>query len=457
MAFRIYDPVFLHEIGKRKNNEDMVYPFDDSATTADRLFLVCDGVGGANKGEVASLMICELFQVYFQENDLQHVSKSDLEDALRFVEGKLSEHTQENPDCSGMASTLTLLHLNDEQNVATIGWVGDSRVYHIRAGKILYETEDHSLVNELIKRGEITAEEAKVHPQRNVILRAISGNDNPSQISVHQIENIEAGDFFLLCSDGILESVDERILVTLLPKKEVNLQKVRDKIKELCLQYSHDNNSMYLLQIEDVIEEDGNTGKLKTAPLTLNDTLEPLPEAPEIVARDSNKKLIIGAVTMALIILLALGVYKWLDLREQNQLDKAVVEAEHLAEVDSIDAAINRYANISNAFPQYNETARTRISDLIELRKFRLLEQQSTLRDSLKLAVIQILDQLPDSISVEGFDSITRIQVNELDSLKIPTLETLILRIQPLVPVIEAEADTSSTEIETTATEVERP
>ena len=79
MAFRIYDPVFLHEIGKRKNNEDMVYPFDDSATTADRLFLVCDGVGGANKGEVASLMICELFQVYFQENDLQHVSKSDLD------------------------------------------------------------------------------------------------------------------------------------------------------------------------------------------------------------------------------------------------------------------------------------------------------------------------------------------------------------------------------------------
>lgn len=456
MAFRIYDPVFLHEIGKRKNNEDMVYPFGDSATTADRLFLVCDGVGGANKGEVASLMICELFQVYFQENDLQHVSKSDLEDALRFVEEKLSAHTKEHPDCAGMASTLTLLHLNDEQNVATIAWVGDSRVYHIRAGKILYETEDHSLVNELVKRGEITVDEAKVHPQRNVILRAISGSDNPAQISVHHIDNIEPGDFFMLCSDGILESVDERILVTLLPKKEVNLQKVRDKIKELCLQYSHDNNSMYLLQIEDVIEEDGNTGKLnKTTPLTLNDVLEPLPEAPETTTNDSNKKLIIGAVTMALVILLALGVYKWLDLREQNQLDKAVVEAEHLAEVDSIDAAINKYAKISNAFPKYSETARNRISDLIELRKFRLLEQQGTVRDSLKLAVIQMLDQLPDSIRVEGLDSITRMQVNGLDSLKIPTLETLIYKIQPLVPIIEV--DTSDAEIDTTATEVEKP
>lgn len=441
MAFRIYDPVFLHEIGKRANNEDMIYPFDGSATKEDRLFLVCDGVGGANKGEVASMMVCELFQAYFQENDLQHVTKSDLEDALRFVEEKMYEYTLEHPECAGMASTLTLLHLNDEQNIATLAWVGDSRIYHIRAGEILYETEDHSLVNELLKRGEITAEEAKVHPQRNVILRAISGSDNPSQISVHQIEEIEAGDFFLLCSDGILESVDERILVTLLPKKEVNLQKVRDKIKELCLQYSHDNNSMYLLQMEDVIEDDGNTGKLaKTTPLTLNDVLEPLPDDPEIAANDSNKKLIIAAVTVALVVLLALSVYKWIEIREQNQLDQAIVKAEHLAEVDSIDAALNEYTKIAHAFPHYREEAQKRIDAFIELRKFRLLEQQNTVRDSLKLSVIQLLDQLPDTVRVENLDSITRLQVNNLDSLKIPTLENLILKIQPLLPVIEADS-----------------
>ncbi len=453
MAFRIYDPVFLHEIGKRTNNEDMIYPFNGSATTEDRLFLVCDGVGGANKGEVASLMICELFQVYFQEHDLQHVTKSDLEDALRFVEGKMYEYTQEHPDCAGMASTLTLLHLNDEQNIATLAWVGDSRIYHIRAGEILFETEDHSLVNELIKRGEISAEEAKVHPQRNVILRAISGSDTPSQISVHHIEDIEAGDFFLLCSDGILESVDERILVTLLPKKEVNLTKVKDKIKELCLQYSHDNNSMYLLQIEDVITDESQTGKLsKTAPLTLNDVLEPLPEDPEVIANDSNKKLIIAAVTFALLILLALSVYKWLEIREQNQLDKAVVKAEHLAEVDSIDAALNEYTKIAHAFPQYKEEAQQRINAFIELRKFRLLEQQNTVRDSLKLAVIQLLDQLPDSVRVEGLDSITRLQVNDLDSLKIPTLENLIFKIQPLVPIPAVKVDTDDTKVDTTAT-----
>ncbi|MFK7903735.1 MAG: PP2C family serine/threonine-protein phosphatase [Chitinophagales bacterium] len=446
MAFRIYEPVFLHEVGKRKNNEDMIYPFGESATKEDRLFIVCDGVGGANKGEMASLMICELFQVYFQDNDLQHIVKSDLEDALRFVEAKLLEYTKEHEECAGMASTLTLLHFNDEQNIATLAWVGDSRIYHIRAGKILYETEDHSLVNELVKRGEITAEEAKVHPQRNVILRAISGSDNPSQISVHHITNIEAGDFFMLCSDGILESVDERILVTLLPKKDVNLQKVNAKIKELCAQYSSDNHSMYLLQIDEVSPIESQTGKVaKTTPLTLNEVLEPLPEDPEVLASKSNKKLIIAAVTIALVFLLALSVYKWLDIREQNQLNQAVAQAEHLAEVDSIDAAINQYAKISNAFPQFEKKAGERIDDLIELRKYRLLEQQNTVRDSLKLALSNLLDQLPDSTRTNGLDSLDQVQISQMDSLKIPTLESLISKLHPLLP---AEIDTTNNDIE---------
>ncbi len=446
MAFRIYEPVFLHEVGKRKNNEDMIYPFGESATKEDRLFIVCDGVGGANKGEMASLMICELFQAYFQDNDLQHIVKSDLEDALRFVEDKLLEYTKTHEECAGMASTLTLLHFNDEQNIATLAWVGDSRIYHIRAGKILYETEDHSLVNELVKRGEITAEEAKVHPQRNVILRAISGSDNPSQISVHHITDIEDGDFFMLCSDGILESVDERILVTLLPKKDVNLQKVNAKIKELCAQYSNDNHSMYLLQIDEVSPIESQTGKVaKTTPLTLNEVLEPLPEDPEVLANKSNKKLIIAAVTMALVVLLALSVYKWLDIREQNQLNQAVAQAEHLAEVDSIDAAINEYAKISNAFPQFEEKAGKRIDDLIELRKYRLLEQQNTVRDSLKLALSNLLDQLPDSTRTNGLDSLDKVQISQIDSLKIPTLESLIFKLQPLLPT---EIDTTNNDSE---------
>ncbi len=445
MAFRIHEPVYLHEVGKRSNNEDMIYPFDDSATKRDRLFIVCDGVGGANKGEVASLMICELFQAYFQDNDLQYIEKSDLEDGLRFVEEKLFEYTETHPECAGMASTLTLLHLNDDQNIGTLAWVGDSRIYHIRAGKILYETEDHSLVNELVKRGEITAEEAKVHPQRNVILRAISGSDTPSQISVHQITNIEAGDFFILCSDGILESVDERILVTLLPKKEVNLQKVNDKIKELCAQYSNDNHSMYLLQIEEVSIEESQTGKVKkTAPLTLNEVLEPLPEDPEELTNKSNKKLIIAAVTAALLVLLSLSVYKWLEIRAQNQLDQAIVQADKLAEEGNIDAAINEYAKIANAFPQYEENAQKRIDDLYDLRKFKLLEQQSSMRDSLKLSLLRLVDQLPDSVLLGGMDSLAQLQLNRIDSLKIPTLESLIYKFKPLIPVDTIRSDTTS-------------
>ncbi len=265
MAIRIEPPVCLHEKGKRKNNEDSIYPQMGSATDSDKLFLVCDGVGGASKGEVASLMVCDLLSAYFSEHPIKEVDANYIGQALRFVEARMSKHIGLHPECSGMATTLTLLHFNDQRNKATIAWVGDSRIYQVRDGAILFMSDDHSLVNELVKRGEINPEDAAVHPQRNVILRAISGSEQPTKADVKEINNILPGDYFMLCSDGILESIDDTTLSMLLPNAESNLDTVKLQIRELCEHLSNDNFSMYLLRVAEVspVSAAFRTGELK--------------------------------------------------------------------------------------------------------------------------------------------------------------------------------------------------
>ena len=317
MAISIKEPVFLHELGKRGNNEDSIYPNDGAATSNDRLFVVCDEVGGANKGEIASRMVCDLFHAYFVENPPVNVDSKYIHEALKFTEQKLSEYADKHPECNGMSTTLTLLYLDNKQNKATMAWVGDSRIYHIRNGKIKFVTDDHSLVGELVKRGEITKEEALTHPNKNVILRAISGDQMPTLADVVETNDLMPGDYFLLCSDGILESVDERILLTLLKDKKSDLIKVREQIKELCGQYSYDNHSMYLLQIEDV-DDSRTSGKIADIP-TEEKTIE-VEKDPAKSLEKSNRKLIYLLATAALGVLLFVAFYQYQNIKKQNEL-----------------------------------------------------------------------------------------------------------------------------------------
>ena len=90
MSIILYPPVFLHEKGKRKNNQDAIHPVAEAATTLDRLFMVCDGVGGASKGEVASRMVCDLFHAYFNEHGTDHVDDQYIANAIKFTEQKLT-------------------------------------------------------------------------------------------------------------------------------------------------------------------------------------------------------------------------------------------------------------------------------------------------------------------------------------------------------------------------------
>ena len=244
---KIFKPEILHEIGGRTNNEDAIFP--KSPTSADRLFLVCDGVGGQEKGEVASQLICTYFPKYFINKTININDKKFLETGLQFVEQQMKSKVTLIEDSAKMASTLTLLYL--AKNKALIGWVGDSRVYHIRNGEILFQTKDHSEVQSLVDMGEITAAEAENHPRKNIITRAVSPKA-PTRIDQTIITDIKPNDFFLLCTDGILENLNqEKISKWFL--EENNATKVKSKVLSNALNNTKDNFSMALIKIDSLV------------------------------------------------------------------------------------------------------------------------------------------------------------------------------------------------------------
>ena len=248
MKISIKKPVGLSGKGKREHNEDFIFPLPDQGSQNDHLFIVCDGVGGARKGEIASSLVANGFADYFTSNPPGPVVSQDYLDAgLEKVEAEFSEYIHEHPECRGMATTITMLHF--DEGGALFVWAGDSRINHFRNGEILYKTNDHSLVNELFIQGHITEDQIATHPQRNVILRAIKGSDDRTELDFSRTMDVEPGDRFMLCSDGILESFSDQELSALFKEKD-NLGQISIALKQKCEEHSNDNYSAYLIEVE---------------------------------------------------------------------------------------------------------------------------------------------------------------------------------------------------------------
>jgi serine/threonine protein phosphatase PrpC len=180
---------------KRRRNED-------SYVIAPPLFAVADGMGGAQAGEIAS----KLAAAALEDTDPGSLSGEDrVTSLIQEANRRVYERSNEDPNASGMGTTITVALVEDSG--VTIGHVGDSRAYRYRDGSIEQITEDHSLVNELMKSGKLSPEEAETHPQRSVITRAL-GTDPDVDVDHFTVE-AHAGDVFLLCSDGLTTMVDD--------------------------------------------------------------------------------------------------------------------------------------------------------------------------------------------------------------------------------------------------------
>ena len=252
MKTEIYPPLAIHQIGQRENNEDAVYPLFRMATVNDNLFLVCDGVGGAAKGEEASQLATQSFADFFNKNVVEVSDETVINQALDFVQDQFDAYIEANPTAKGMGCTLTLLHLHN--GGASIAHAGDSRVYHIRNGKIQWQTEDHKMVTEMLKAGVLTPEQAANHPQSNIVLRAIQGKTvKPVKADFKLIENIEPNDYFFMCTDGVLESIADNLLEDIIGNAESDEEKIK-LIQQICQGQSSDNFSAYLIKIKAIDE-----------------------------------------------------------------------------------------------------------------------------------------------------------------------------------------------------------
>ena len=194
---------------KRRRNEDafVVQP---------PLFAVADGMGGAQAGEIASRLAAEALRDAAVDGGGEERVISLIQAANR----RVYERSHEDAAASGMGTTMTVALVGDGRVV--IGHVGDSRAYRVREGELEQLTEDHSLVAELIRSGQLSPEEAERHPQRSVITRAL-GTDPDVDVDAFTVES-QPGDIFLLCSDGLTTMVSDDEILSVVEENRRDLQ-----------------------------------------------------------------------------------------------------------------------------------------------------------------------------------------------------------------------------------------
>ncbi len=247
----------LQELGKRANQEDSLFPALGQSTADDRLFVLCDGMGGHEKGEVASATVCEQLSrtILSQWNPNEPLSDDLFRQALSAAYDALD--AKDDGAERKMGTTLTFLCLHAEG--ATVAHIGDSRVYQLRpateqvSAHIVFRTQDHSLVNDLVKIGEITEEEALHHPQKNVITRAMQPcQEQRARADIAHLTDIQPGDYFYMCSDGMLEqSTDDNILNIITKPNTTDVEKL--EMLRSVTEENKDNHTAHLIHIEKVV------------------------------------------------------------------------------------------------------------------------------------------------------------------------------------------------------------
>lgn len=206
----------------RKENQDAcaVCQHEESGHT---LCVVCDGMGGAAGGKLASRIAVDTFMTEMQKVLRRDMTPEQLREASSYAvvlaNRAIRDAAEASVDCRGMGTTLVSAVSYD--GGAVLSNVGDSRAYHITADGIHRVTKDHSLVESMVDRGDITAEEARHHPNRNLITRALG--PDMSALSDEYICPLEPGDFLLLCSDGLVDTVtDQEMLFEVIHGDDLN-------------------------------------------------------------------------------------------------------------------------------------------------------------------------------------------------------------------------------------------
>jgi protein phosphatase len=218
---------------------------EDALLSRSPLFVVADGMGGAQAGEVASQIAVESF-----ERGLDDAAEPEraLAELTRAANSRIHELSHSHTEQAGMGTTLTAMYVGSED--VSIAHVGDSRAYCLRGGELMRLTDDHSLVDELMRQGRLTPEEAEEHPQRSVITRAL-GPEDAVEVDTRSFR-ARAGDVYLLCSDGLTTMVPEADVARLL-REHAQLREAGEALISAANKAGgRDNITVVLVRLEDV-------------------------------------------------------------------------------------------------------------------------------------------------------------------------------------------------------------
>jgi len=246
----------ITDVGKkRKGNEDSLFVNADQ-----NLFVVADGMGGHAAGEIASKIAVDAINEFvvltsgdeeitwpFGLDENISYDGNRLKTAIRFANRKVLEATREKSEYEGMATTVAAVLVDGAS--ANLAHVGDSRVYLVRKGRIEQLTSDHSWVNEQIQSGVISADQARSHPLRNVVTRALGGKPD-LQVDM-QVHKIEPGDVLLLCSDGLTTMITDEDIARVIGDAGGDVEKAsRALVAAANGRGGEDNITVLLLRFE---------------------------------------------------------------------------------------------------------------------------------------------------------------------------------------------------------------
>lgn len=221
---------------KRKVNQDYVFGEENAIGSLPNLFIVADGMGGHNAGDYAS-RFCVESVIESIKNSNQKTPIGIIEVAITNANNLLIEESRKNSDLEGMGTTFVLATIMGD--ILYVANIGDSRLYVIH-DDIKQITEDHSLVEEMVKTGEIERKDARLHPNKNIITRALGAN---SQVVPDFFEvNITKEDTILMCSDGLSNMMDDEDIFGIIKEYPDDIEKAASKLIETANEYGGNDN-----------------------------------------------------------------------------------------------------------------------------------------------------------------------------------------------------------------------
>ena len=239
---------YQSDVGRRRNtNQDYASVFSNQEGI--KLAILADGMGGHRAGDIASQMAVLNLGNAWEEQDLTDDEKIAqwFIQAIQEENALIYQRGQEQPEYNGMGTTIVAAALSEER--FTIAHVGDSRAYLIRDGKIIQLTEDHSLVNELVKSGEISEEMAVNHPRKNILTRSVG---MPGTVEVDVSTYIwQLKDRLLLCSDGLTNMLSEEMIETIVNQEGTLSDKVTELINQANEAGGADNITVLLIEFKE--------------------------------------------------------------------------------------------------------------------------------------------------------------------------------------------------------------